>query len=255
VTERVHTDIGAANAERVTLRGHDLVEELIGRVSFTAAALLAITGRMPSPAEERVADAVLVTFIDHGLQPSALVARLTYYVAPEAVQGGVAAGLLGVGSRILGTLEDAGHLLVRVADEVASGRSDDEAVATVVSAEIRAGRHIPGLGHALHRNGDPRVGPLLKVAADEGIADVEVRRLQAIVAEVNKQTGRTLPVNAAGVSAALLLGIGFPWWLQRGFPMISRAAGLVAHIGEEAERPIAPAVRELLRTASWLDED
>ncbi|RAJ59073.1 citrate synthase [Streptomyces sp. Amel2xB2] len=279
LAEGLRTDVGRANAERVTLRGHDLVGELVGRMSFTEAALLAVTGERPAPGAVRVADAVLVTFIDHGLQPSALAARLTYHVAPEAVQGAVAAGLLGVGSRILGTLEQTGRLLTRIADETAAdgegdgegekgaaGRSgaragtgavagEDEAVVRAVADELAAGRRIPGIGHALHRDGDPRAAPLLAVAAGEGVAEDEIRRLRAIADVTAERTGRTLPPNAAGVSAALLLGIGVPWPLHRGFSMISRTAGLVAHIGEEAERPLTPAVRAALREASRPDED
>lgn len=255
MTDPMRTEIGLANAERVTLRGRDLAGELIGRVSFTEAALLALTGRAPDPGAVRVADAVLVTFIDHGLQPSALAARITYHAAPEALQGAVAAGLLGVGGRILGTMEQTGRLLVRIADDVAAGTPEDAAAATLVAAERDAGRRIPGLGHELHRDGDPRARPLLAVAADEGVATDEVRRLRAIADAAERRTGRPLPPNAAGVSAALLLGIGVPWRLHRGFAMIARAAGLVAHIGEEAERPLTPAVRASLRAASRLGED
>jgi citrate synthase len=253
--ESMRTYIGQANAERIALRGHDLVDHLVGQVSFTQAALLAITGKMPTPGAIRVADAVLVTFIDHGLQPSALAARMTYHVAPEAIQGAVAAGLLGVGSKILGTMEQTARLLVQIADDVAAGTPEDEAVVRTVTAELDAGRRIPGIGHGLHRGGDPRAKPLLAVAAEEGVAGGEIRRLHAIVDATAARTGRTLPPNAAGVSAALLLGIGVPWQLQRGFSMISRAAGLVAHIGEEAEQPLTPAVRASLRAASWLRED
>lgn len=249
----MRTEVGHANAERVTLRGHDLVEELIGRVSFTEAALLAITAQRPSPGAVRVADAVLVTFIDHGLQPSALASRLTYDAAPEAVQGAVAAGLLGVGSRVLGTMEQTARLLTHVADDVGASGTEEAAVARAVGGELEAGRRVPGIGHALHRDGDPRAEPLLALAAREGVAGNEIRRLRALVDVTAERTGRTLPPNAAGASAALLLGIGIPWWLQRGFPMISRSAGLVAHIGEEAERPLAPAVRASLREAGRLE--
>lgn len=255
MSEPMRTEVGRANAERITLRGHDLVENLIGHRSFTEAVLLAITGEIPSPGEARVADAVLVTFIDHGLQPSALAARLTYHVAPDAVQGAVAAGLLGVGGQILGTMEQTGRLLTRIAGEVANGVPDDEAAAGVVTAELDAGRRIPGIGHGLHRDGDPRARRLLAVAAGEGVAEDEIRRLHALVDATAARVGRTLPPNAAGAAAALLLGIGIPWRLHRGVSMVSRAAGLVAHIGEEADRPLTPAVRESLRAASWLGED
>ena len=248
------TEVGLANTERITLRGHDMVEELIGQVSFTQGALLAVTGKMPSPGAVRVADAVLVTFIDHGLQPSALAARLTYAVAPEAVQGAVAAGLLGVGSKILGTLEQIGRLLADIAAAVEAGTPEGEAVATAVDRELAEGRRIPGIGHGLHRDGDPRATPLLAVAEAERVATDEIRRLHTIVDVTSARTGRTLPVNAAGVSAALLAGIGVPWQLQRGFSMISRAAGLLAHLGEETRNPISPTIRTHLREASWLPE-
>lgn len=254
MNDTLHTEVGHADAERVTLRGHDLVDDLIGRVSFTEAALLAVTGRRPDPGAVRVADAVLVTFIDHGLQPSALAARLTYHAAPEAVQGAVAAGILGVGSRVLGTMEQTARLLTRIAEETGAGTPEDEAVARVVGGELHDGRRIPGIGHALHRDGDPRAEPLLALAAREGVADDEVRRLRAVVETAARHAGRALPPNAAGASAALLLGIGIPWWLQRGFPMISRTAGLIAHIGEEAEHPLTPAVRASLRKAGSVED-
>lgn len=254
MNDGLHTAIGHADADHVTLRGHDLVDDLIGHVTFTEAALLAVTGRRPAPGEVRVADAVLVTFIDHGLQPSALAARLTYHAAPEAVQGAVAAGVLGVGSRVLGTMEQTARLLTLIADQVRDGASEERAVSCLVTAELDGGRRIPGVGHALHRDGDPRAEPLLALAAREGVAEDETRRLRALVDVTAARTGRRLPPNAAGAGAALLLGIGIPWWLQRGFPMISRTAGLIAHIGEEAEQPLAPAVRALLRETGPAEE-
>lgn len=250
----VTTAVGAANATAVSLRGEPL-DALVGRATFTEVALLAITGRRPSPGEVRVADAVLVTFVDHGFQPSALAARMTYHVAPEALQGAVAAGLLGVGSRILGTMEQTARLLADIGAAVEAGTAEEAAVEQAIAAERDAGRRIPGIGHALHRSGDPRTAPMLAVAAEEGVARDEVRRLGAVVAAASRATGRDLPANAAGAAGALLLGIGIPWQLQRGIAMISRTAGLLAHIGEEIERPVTPAVRDALRKASWLDED
>lgn len=249
MTLEIRTAIGAADAESVQLRGHDLVNDLLGTMSFTEGALLAITGRRPTGGEVRVVDAVLLTFIDHGLQPSALTARLTYHVAPEAVQGAVAAGLLGVGSRILGTMEQTARLLTQVADAVAEGADEKDAAHQVATGELDAGRRIPGVGHALHRDGDPRTDPLLRIAQEEGIARDEVRWLHALVEAAERGTGRRLPLNAAGASAALLLGVGVPWRLQRGVAMISRTAGLVAHIGEESEDPVTPSIREQLRAA------
>jgi len=247
------TAIGAANTHQVTVRGHDLVEDLIGELTYTETALLAITGRRPTPGETRVVDAVLVSLMDHGMQPSALAARMTYHVAPEAVQAAVAAGLLGAGSLLLGSVEQAGEVLSRIRDAVAGGAAPEQAVDDEIHALRAAGRRIPGLGHALHSSGDPRAAKLLAVARREQVAQHEISLLEHLVARARAVTGRDLPLNVSGAAAALLLGVGLPWRLHRGFALISRCAGLVAHVGEEADRPVTPAVRDALRQLTWID--
>ena len=77
---------------------------------------------MPSEAETRLLDAVLVSLADHGLTPTVLAARLTYTGAPESIQGAVAAGLLGAGSVFLGVVEDTARFLDEIGDDVDAAR-------------------------------------------------------------------------------------------------------------------------------------
>ncbi|MEV4097910.1 citryl-CoA lyase [Streptosporangium saharense] len=255
----IGTAVGAADEHHVQVRGLDLVDDLIGELTYTEVALLAVTGRRPTPAEAKVVDAVLVSLLDHGLTPSALAARLTFWSAPEAIQGAVAAGLLGAGSVLLGSMEGCGRLLTDVADDVAdhvaTGAEAREAVDTRLRAIVDAGGRIPGLGHSLHRDGDPRAGKLLAVARDQGVAARHVEHLELVVERAAALTGKALPLNATGAAAALLLEVGVPWRLHRGFALMSRTAGLVAHVGEELESPIAPAVRAALRAASRIEPE
>jgi citrate synthase len=248
------TGIGWANAHHVSVRGFDVAEDLIGEVSYTEMALLTITGRRPTTAEVRVVDAVLVSLVDHGLQPSSLVTRLTYHVAPEAIQAAIAAGLLGAGSLLLGSMEQCGQLLTEVGADVDAGALPRDAVRGRLRTLLGQDRKIPGVGHGLHREGDPRATKLLAVAEREGIARSEVAHLQLVAEEAAALTQRSLPLNTTGATAALLLGVGIPWNLHRGFALISRCAGLIAHVGEESATPITPAVRQALRDASWLEE-
>ncbi|MFF0578354.1 citryl-CoA lyase [Streptosporangium saharense] len=251
----IGTAVGAADEHHVRVRGLDLVDDLIGELTYTEVALLAVTGRRPTPAETKVVDAVLVSLLDHGLTPSALAARLTFWSAPEAIQGAVAAGLLGAGSVLLGSMEGCGRLLTDIADQVASGAEARDAVDTRLRAIVDAGGRIPGLGHSLHRDGDPRAGKLLAVARGQKVAARHVEHLELVVERAAALTGKDLPLNATGAAAALLLEVGVPWRLHRGFALMSRTAGLVAHVGEELESPIAPAVRAALRAASRIEPE
>ncbi|GAA3099899.1 citryl-CoA lyase [Streptosporangium carneum] len=251
----IGTAIGAADEHHVQVRGLDLVDDLIGELTYTEVTLLAVTGRRPTPAEAKVVDAVLVSLLDHGLTPSALAARLTFWVAPEAIQGAVAAGLLGAGSVLLGSMEGCGRLLTDIAGDVAAGAVARDAVDTRLRAIVDAGERIPGLGHSLHRDGDPRARRLLGVARDQKVAAQHVEYLELVVERAAALTGKALPLNATGAAAALLLEVGVPWRLHRGFALMSRTAGLVAHVGEELESPITPAVRAALRAASRIEPE
>ena len=105
------TSIGHSDRDSISLLGHDLSGELIGQVGFGELAFWLVAQRRPGAGEVRVFEAVLVALADHGLTPSAIAARLTLTGAPESVQGAVAAGLLGGGSRFLGVTEDCGRFL------------------------------------------------------------------------------------------------------------------------------------------------
>jgi citrate synthase len=56
-------------------------------------------------------------------------------------------------------------------------------------------------------------------------------------AAVDAAAGRAITINATGAVAALLGEIGVATRVMRGFAVISRAAGLVAHIVEEQANP------------------
>ncbi|MDQ4097115.1 MAG: citryl-CoA lyase, partial [Actinomycetota bacterium] len=198
-------------------------------------------------------DAVLVSLAEHGLTPGALAARLTYTGAPEAIQGAVAAGLLGAGSVFLGPAGDTALFLTDALRSHGGGPGTPlrEVAVTAVEARRKAGQRIPGLGHPLHRQEDPRVPRLYELADELGLLGPHLRLLE-VVAQVHEEvTGRHLPINGAGAGGAALVDLGVPPGSVRGFVLIGRTAGLVAHLAEEAERPIGvPLWAEVERRAS-----
>jgi citrate synthase len=241
------TSIGHSDAESITLLGHDLADELIGRISFGELAFWLVAMRRPSPGELRVFEAVLVALADHGLTPSAIAARLTLTGAPESVQGALAAGILGGGSRFLGVTEDCGRFLAAtLAAYEGQLPEDDEGwdalAVDAVQVQRQRGQFVPGLGHPVHKNGDPRTPVILGLADDAGVRGPNLRLFEAIGRVHPSVLGRTLPLNGAGVCGAALADLGFPVETLRGFALLARTAGLLGHLAEEQRRPIGTAV-------------
>jgi citrate synthase len=239
----LRTSLGHSTPESIVVRGRDLANELMGEISFADLAFLLASGRTPSHGESRLFGAVLVSLADHGLTPTALAARLTYTGAPEALQGAIAAGLLGGGSVFLGPVEDTARFLEDILDSVpAKRRSDAAALETAAVDAVRgvldSGRRIPGLGHPIHRSVDPRTPRLYRLAEETGLVGPHLRLLEQVAAAQRALSGKALPINGAGAAGAALADLGFPPFVARGFALLARTAGLIGHLAEEAEHPL-----------------
>jgi citrate synthase len=231
--------ISTATPDRIIVRGRDLCHEIIGKVDFTSYFWRLVTGADPSPRQKLFTDAVLTAIAEHGLVPSVAAARMTYAAAPEAFQGAVAAGLLGCGSVILGSAEACGRLLDRFVREAAAEGLSSEAVAERGVKALRAERMaIPGFGHPLHSEGDPRAETLLAMAEEHGAAGAHVRMLYCVRDAVPLVMSRSLAINVNGAIPAIMLDVGFPLNALKGVSILARTAGLIAHLQEESERPI-----------------
>ncbi|HEY3786030.1 MAG TPA: citryl-CoA lyase [Steroidobacteraceae bacterium] len=230
--------ISASNAETILVRGLDLAQQLMGHVSFTEHFWLLVTGSLPSAAQRRILDSTLVAIAEHGLVPSVQVSRMTLAAAPEALQGAVAAGILGCGSVVLGSSEAAGRFLNEVREPLQSGVPEQEAIAAVVREYRAQRRAIPGYGHPLHSGADPRAQRLLQIAAECGSAGTCCALATQVEQALPQIIGKHLPLNVSGAIPAVLLDAGFPLLALKGIPLLARTAGLVAHLLEEQLRPI-----------------
>jgi citrate synthase len=236
------TALGASSLRDITLLGQNLADDVMGTVGFGELAFWLATQRRPTPGETRVFEAVLAALADHGFTPTAIVTRLTYLSAPDSVQGALAAGLLGGGSRFLGVTEDCGRFLHDVLVQAGELPADDagwDALASeTVTAQRAARRFVPGLGHHVHKDGDPRTPRLFAIAAEEGLYGPHLS-LFAAIGRVHPQVlGRTLPLNGAGVCGAALADLGLPLELLRGFALLARTAGLIGQLAEELRHPV-----------------
>lgn len=230
------TELCGVSADRIEVRGRDL-NELIGTLSFTEMFLLHLLGRPGSPLQLAVTDAVMVAIMEHGLVPSAVVARLTLLGAPESYQGAVAAGLLGVGDRFAGTASQCALVLDPIALAPEAERA--ERARATVEAFRRERKALPGFGHPIHRPADPRVARLLAVARAAGAPGRYILALGALESAVTAVLGRALPTNVSAAIAVVLREAELPAEVIRGVVLTARCAGLVGHLHEEQQRPAA----------------
>lgn len=233
------TAIAYGDKHSVVLRGYDL-QELVGKVSFAEAFLLLATGELPPSGHAKLLDALMVSVLDHGIVPSSIVTR---YLASAGtpLQAAVAGGVMAFGDTYGGACEQLGEQLAKHVPEIRAAReTQQEAAAAIVKHFFAAGRKVPGYGHALHPEGDPRVPRLYSIADANGVTGDFSRLAKAVQDELFRVKGRKLPMNQDGAIGALGLDMGLDWRLLRALAFMPRSAGLAVH-----------AVEEMTREAGW----
>jgi len=217
----IRSDLGWSTVDRIVVRGKDLPREILGTLNLGDMAFFELTGKVPDEKQSRLFNAMAVTLVEHGITPSALAARLTFLGAPEAMQAAVAAGLSGLGSVFVGSMEGAAKML-------SSGKTAKEIIAE--------NKRIPGLGHHLHKPVDPRAARLFEIARETGFYGKHCALMEAIGKE------KAMVVNATGAIGALACELGLDWRAVRGIGVMARAVGLVGHLLEESRQPMAETI-------------
>lgn len=232
---RWRTAIGHVEPDRIVVRGYDL-NDLIRHITFAEMIYLVLKGDLPTSAQARMIDALLVSVVEHGISPSSTIARFLS-ACGVPIQVSVAGGLLSFGDIHGGAGQAFARLLQ---DEVTamrvSRRSVTEVAAAIVKDHRDRGDLIPGFGHPQHPSGDPRVPRLLEIADETGTSGEHVALARAIEEALASSVGRRIPMNVDGAIGAILSDLGFDWRLARVFMIVPRAAGLAAHALEEIDR-------------------
>jgi citrate synthase len=233
------TSITDVSAGRVAVRGYP-IEELMSRVPYADAAFLLFTGELPTGAQSRVFNALLVSVCDQGALPHSTAATINSAATRAPLIAALASGILSMGASHAGAVERAAWLLDEGVGKMEEHSRSAEAQAKVIldKADERKER-LPGFGHLLHKEGDPRALKLLEISKVEGVAGPHVAMLEAILAEFRRR-GKALPLNVDGAMAAVALDLGVPWETTNALFALSRLPGLAAHYFEEirTQRPM-----------------
>ena len=234
--ESAITDIATGS---IRIRGY-AIEDLIGRISFPAMIWLMLRGELPSPREAQLLGAVLVAGVDHGPQaPSIAIARMAI-TCGIGMNGAIASAVNVLGDVHGGAGQQCMELLSRIRTTCDSGAKLEIAVTEILTS-YRAlhGRFIPGFGHRFHST-DPRAERISELM-HEAIGDRVIAGRFPVVAEAVRAqlAGRRAsrpPINIDGISAVLLLELGFAPELGRGIFVLSRSVGVCAHAFEQLQR-------------------
>jgi len=233
------TAIATSDADSITVRGEDLCRDLIGKIDFTDYFWLLVMGERPTAPQRKMMDACLVAIAEHGLVPSVQAARMTLAAGPDAWQGAISAGLLGMGSVVAGSSEISGRYLAEIIEKAEVDGIDVETAAIASLHDLKARREkVPGLGHPQHSGGDPRADRLLEIADDLGISGKYIDTLRILAKHAPGIINRPLPINVSGAIPAVILDAGWPLDALKAVPLLARTAGLAAHLFEETQRSI-----------------
>lgn len=227
---KIETSITNITSEGKEIIHGKALEELVATQSFSAAVYFLLTGKQLEAAEEKMLDAILVSVIDHGPgTASAMSARISAS-AKNPTHASLAAGILSLGDRHGLAVTGAMEFLYDAKDE-----SDiDELVKTLKEGKIR----IPGFGHKLFTDEDPRATTLFKMAREQGVAGAYIELAQTVHASLNALSSKQLPINVDGAIAAILCDMGIEPQLGNALFLIGRVPGLLAQILEEQAQDV-----------------
>lgn len=206
------------------------LSKLVSQASFAAAIYYMITNHFPSPAEERVFNAILVASIDHGISPaSGFVPRVVSSTGNNMIHS-LAAGLLALGPYHGGAISGAAEILQQV---------QEQGLESLQPSHLQVKKRILGLGHPHYKLNDPRADQLFALARENGIATTYQDLMLDVQQYIHEQTGHHLVINIDGAIAAILLDLGFPTAAGNGLFALARTGGMIAHILEEnQEKPV-----------------
>ncbi len=190
---------------------------------IAAALAVALGAKGPRDEVARAIDVALVLSADHELNPSTFAARVVassgadLYACVAAALGALS------GPRHGGTCDRIEALLAEASDPARAAR--------IVRERARRGEAIPGFGHRLYPERDPRTPPLLEVAQALAPKAPAVRTLLAIVRAM-RDAGREAPTLDVGL-VAVAAALGLPRGAAVALFAIGRTAGWVAHALEQ----------------------
>lgn len=234
-TPKWRTSLTRIEPNKILVRGYPL-DELMGRLTFGESIYLLLMGDVPSPAIGSLMEAILVSFIDHGITPPSTLAARNTATTGAPLRACVAAGVLGFGRHHGGDIESCMQFLDAGLELVRKGVSYRDAANEIIQRWQSTNEPLPGFGHRFHTR-DPRAARLFQMALELEIEAGHIQMIRAVEMALAHADGHhAQPVNIDGAIAAVCGDIGIPPEIANALFIISRVPGIAAQAAEELAR-------------------
>ena len=245
--KQLRSRIALVEESRILVRGLDLCEELLGKINLGDMAFLQLTKRLPSLQESIVFNAMAICLAEYGMTPSAIVARMVYSGSPGSIPAAIGAAISAMGEGLAGTMEKSAKLLQEFLPDPSS-KVDLESIAIKIVDKYE--KKIPGLGAPFHKPVDPRAEKLLEIGKLNGFDGPYVHLMALISIEAQKRHGKSFPISAPGAVGVMACELGLPWYVVRSILAVGRAVGVIGHLFEELEDPLAREIQTRVQEES-----
>lgn len=227
------TKISSASSGQILVRGYP-IEELIENLSFVESAWLIVRGELPTPTEAALFELVLKSAMDQEFISSAVcAARYTASAFPESAIPAIASGMLANGSITGSPQEGAEMLYAAHALQQREGLSQEETARWTVDEWLEKKGIVPGLGHPIHKEGEPRAEAVRRLATKLGGWGAKSQLLAAMEIDLSRRKGRKIPLNLSGAIAGVMADLGWDPLEIGALGAVGYAMALIAHVVEE----------------------
>ena len=223
------TSISKVEPNKIIVRGYDLIQ-LLGRYSYADLTYLLWRGELPSQSHSKMMNALLTACLEHSLNSPSVDAAIFVASSGVPLQASVSAGVSAMGDLHGGAIEDSAKMLQE--GVAAANMPLREVAAGILTAWKNSGKRLPGYGHPTHTD-DPRTRKLLEIADETKVSGRHVELALEISNQTDRFYSKHLILNVDGCIAAIASDMGFDWRLGKGFFIVSRTPGLIAHVYEQ----------------------
>lgn len=205
--------------DQTSFFGNDNLLDVATNKSFAQMIFELLSEKQPSPAEVRVFEFILNLSIDHGPDTPSGMAVIAAAKDGKTISEAVAAGVLQINDSHGGAIEPAMELLYKIKKQKLN-------IKIIVQEYIKEDKKIPGHGHRLYTDVDPRAQAIFAILEQEGLGNDFISIGKEIEGELARQKGKKLPFNVDGAIAVALCSFEWQPRLGKAVFIIARTPGL-----------------------------